>query len=371
MRRFIRRLAVAIPLVLGALFLPMLAHSASADVSGPCSAQVSQIGADGTLGPQTFVSTIGSPGSAFKVEEDSKLVVAMFSQEILPESYFTYHRIQLEFAGFRWTVSENLDPGTDSLWTGSVNVDDYATYGKGLYKVIGYGQLNSGKDCIGIAYFDVGGNPLTTVAGGAAAAATVLGAAGLIAAGIAAGGGGPVTPEKVTDKIDTMAEEEELEEERKRERAHAEEVRKIQDQLNDLEMSMAGGRGMGICAIMVLPALLITGMTMAAGGGLPAAPAPRSRRRMSWRPRLSAFALLAGLVGGAGVVVLLQQYSVVYPTRAVAIAGLAGGPALGLIIPSLMRIFPVRRFNRAIARLEERLRELQEQQPPSAGAPSA
>ena len=68
-------------------------------------------------------------------------------------------------------------------------------------------------------------------------------------------------------------------------------------------------------------------------------------------------------MAGAGTVVLLQQYAVVYPTRAVAIEGLAGGLALGLVVPSLLRVFAIWRVNRTIARAERRLNEAMTQQP--------
>ena len=122
--------------------------------------------------------------------------------------------------------------------------------------------------------------------------------------------------------------------------------------------------------LFVLPALLLTGAAMAAGAGPPPAAETAVRLpRVGWRPRISAVGLVGGLLAGAGIVVLLQQYAVVYPTRAVAIEGLVGGLALGLIIPSLLRVFAVRRVNWAIARAERRLNEATAQQsPPTAEA---
>jgi hypothetical protein len=96
-----------------------------------------------------------------------------------------------------------------------------------------------------------------------------------------------------------------------------------------------------------------------AGGGQPIAPTPTKRRRMAWRPRLSVLGILGGLVAGAGVVVLLQQFSILFPTLTVAIIGLAGGLAAGVLIPSLGALVRTRRVNRKLARLEARLRELE------------
>jgi hypothetical protein len=120
-----------------------------------------------------------------------------------------------------------------------------------------------------------------------------------------------------------------------------------------------------VCVMWVLPALLLTGAAMATGPGAPPAPKQGVRLpRVGWRPRISAVGLVGGLLAGADIVVLLQQYALVYPTRAVAIEGLVGGLALGLIIPSLLRVFAVRRVNRAIARAQRRLNEASAQQSP-------
>ncbi len=95
---------------------------------------------------------------------------------------------------------------------------------------------------------------------------------------------------------------------------------------------------------------------MAVGAGPPTASKPATRLpRVRWRPRLSVAGTVGGLLAGAGTVVLLQQYAVVYPTRAVAIEGLVGGLAVGLVMPSLLRVFAVWRANRTIARAEQRL----------------
>ena len=47
----------------------------------------------------------------------------------------THLTISLEFAGQRWVVSDEDTSGP--TWVNTVNVADYATYGVGLYKVIG------------------------------------------------------------------------------------------------------------------------------------------------------------------------------------------------------------------------------------------
>jgi hypothetical protein len=120
------------------------------------------------------------------------------------------------------------------------------------------------------------------------------------------------------------------------------------------------------CGWFVLPALLLTGAAVAGGGGPPPAAQPSTRLpRAGWRPRISAVAVIAGLLVGAGVVVLLQQYAVLYPTRSVAIGGLIGGLALALVLPSVGRIFAVWRVNRIIGRAERRLNQAPAQEPPA------
>jgi hypothetical protein len=261
-------------------------------------------------------------------------------------------RVQIEFAGFRRTVRDEPTSGTS--WENSVPVDKYAKYGVGLYKVIGLSEGPAGT-CSGSALVRVVGNPLTTVAGAAAAGITALGGLGLAAAGVASAlegqAEGRAVEEGVTAGTERTAE------------AAAEEERRLQDKWHREDWERRR-RKAGLCSLAALPALLLTGTAMAAGGGTP----PTSKQgvrlaRAGWRPRISAVGLIGGLLAGAGIVVLLQQYALVYPTRAVAIEGLAGGLALGLVIPSLLRVFAVWRLNRTIARAERRLNNAPAQQP--------
>jgi hypothetical protein len=55
-------------------------------------------------------------------------------------------------------------------------------------------------------------------------------------------------------------------------------------------------------------------------------------------PFKSVGALLAGLLGAVGGLILLQQAAVLYPTRTVAIIGLAGGAGLGVLAPWLGKL---------------------------------
>jgi len=281
---------------------------------------------------------------AIEVKEHTAVPVTMQSAEGI-----THLRVQIEFAGFRWTVRDEPTSGTS--WQNTVPVDDYAKYGVGLYKVIGQSMGPAGT-CSGSALVKVAGNPLKTVAGAAAAGITALGVVGLGVAGAVSALGGQagvrmaeeVAPGGTAGGSDLLTD----------------------DQLPKVpKLPWLYG-----CLLPALPALLLTGAAMAAGAGPPSTPKQGVRLpRVGWRPRISAVSLIGGLLAGAGIVVLLQQYAVVYPTRAVAIEGLVGGLALGLIIPSLLRVFTIRRVNRALARAEQRLNEAAAQQsPPTAEA---
>ena len=314
-----RRLLVAAAIVwIFALALSSV-PPAAADTKGPCTAGLGQAGY-----VLTNSDSFDTPGSAFKVDEGAKFEAGMFSP--FAGGAFTYHRVQLEFAGFRWTVSEKLDSGTDTEWKETVNVDDYAAFGVGLYKVIGYGRVASGQDCIGIAYVKVTGrNPLTTVAGAAAAGATAAGVIAVGAAG-AAGAGTKKPEEEVVDKIEEISREEETQKELEKARQRAQELR-------DATFYRAALLVIVFCAVAALPALLLTGMAMISEGGQPASPTPERRLpRVPWRPRISLVALMGGLLAGAGIVVLLQQFALVYPSLTIAILGLVAGLAVGLAV---------------------------------------
>ena len=108
---------------------------------------------------------------------------------------------------------------------------------------------------------------------------------------------------------------------------------------------------------------------MIGGGGSPPAQEPGERLpRVGWRPRITVAGLLGGLLAGAGIVVLLQQYAVTPLTRSLAIEGLVIGLVVGLVLPSLVRVWSVIHVNGVIARAERRLNEvLAEAGPPPGG----
>jgi hypothetical protein len=121
---------------------------AGATMSGPCTAQVN--------GQDVSVLSASDPGDAIDVEESDAIAVAAQSTSAIGG-----YRIQLEYAGIRWTVAKGQS--TNNQWTRQVKVSDYARYGAGLYRV--HGVSDGSASCDGSALIDVGGNPLTTPLG--------------------------------------------------------------------------------------------------------------------------------------------------------------------------------------------------------------
>lgn len=341
MKRRTRRVLVAAALVWALTLTFSATLPAAADIRGPCTATIA--GVD--------VNQADSPGTAVEVDQHSQVPVFM---QATRGARFASHSISLEFAGLSWEVSSGQDDSDQ--WTDTVNVGDYAKYGVGIYKVQGSAILSPTGTCSGAAYVKVvGRNPLTTVAGAAAAGATAVGAAGLLAGVAASVVEGQATSARVGQWVTDRIEEQALTPQRlaARREEEADQSASTDDVLPYLW-----------CLFFALPAAILTGMTMATGGGVPAAPEPSRLPRVAWRPRISVVSTLGGPLAGVGVVVLLQQYGVLYLSRAVAIEGLVGGLAVGLLLPSLIRALSVSRVNGAIARAERRLSEAQVSQPP-------
>lgn len=154
-------------LVAGAMFAVVVLGSvgtAGASVTGACSGTI-----DGTdVGPLSS----SDPGDAVDVESDQDITVAANA----PGGIDTY-KVQLEFAGIKWTVGKGESDDGES-WSKVVNISDYARYGVGLYRV--HGVSTGGATCTGSALVKVAGNPLTTVAGIGALLVTVAGTGGVV-----------------------------------------------------------------------------------------------------------------------------------------------------------------------------------------------
>jgi hypothetical protein len=145
-------------------------------ITGPCSATIA--------GEDVAKAQTGPTSTPITVDEGSSVPIAMTAPGSL-----SHVKITMEFPGFSWVVRDK--EVSTPTYEDTVPVDDYATYGVGLYKVKGVG---TGGDfaCFGAALVRVKGNPITTVAGGAALGAAVVGLLGVLASVL--GGRGGVRP---------------------------------------------------------------------------------------------------------------------------------------------------------------------------------
>ncbi len=367
MRRLARVFLYLSAILWTVTLLSPLVSPAWAEINGNCEATIKGVDVRGRS------ST--SASDAIDVDENEVVGVAMTSP-----AGFASHKIDLEIAGVRRTVSSKTDDG-DKQWSGSVNVKDYAWAGAGLYKVIGSATLSDGSSCSGAALINVTRNPLTTVAGGAAVATTAVGVVGVGGSaafsslqGIRAG---RKVEEWITDEVESVGTG--PKEPEKAGPPMTEEQRDFWAWMDVYDLFFGPFlRPVGMwpppCFVLVLPALLLTGAAMAVPGGASSAPSGVRLRRVPWRPRIRLGGLLGGLLAGAGIVVLLQQYAVTPLTRSLAIEGLVIGLVVGLVLPSLVQVWSVMHINGAIARGERRLNEAMAQagRPPESGqAPPA
>jgi len=150
-----------------AVVAPLTASApAGAEVSGNCTATIAG----------TSVGSVSSSkvGDAIKVNKDD--VVQVGAQSSAP---IDGYKVQMEFAGIRWTVAKGKGDGNS--WSKQVKVKTYSRYGVGLYKVIG---VSSGAGaCTGAALVNVTGkSPLSTAAGQAGLVLAALGVLGLVGA---------------------------------------------------------------------------------------------------------------------------------------------------------------------------------------------
>ncbi len=166
----VRRAVIATTAVaLGAFAVVMTPQPAGATVSGGCIATINHITAS-----QNFTSD-----NAIQVYQHDS--VDVFMQMNAPvHRRLTY----LSFGvGPSVVVGDETDPSSS---TTTINVDQYATYGIGLYRVDETATSISGQSCRMSALVKVVGNPEATVAGGAATGAEVLALLGIAGAGVRA-----------------------------------------------------------------------------------------------------------------------------------------------------------------------------------------
>ena len=144
--------------------LALAARPAGATMTGPCTATVN--------GQDVAPLSASAPSDAIDVDESDEVAVQARSS-----SQIGSYRIQLEYAGIRWTVAKGQS--TDNTWNRAVKVKDYARYGAGLYRV--HGVSDGASTCDGAVLIKVGGSPLTTPVGLVAAGFVVVGLANIAA----------------------------------------------------------------------------------------------------------------------------------------------------------------------------------------------
>jgi len=135
------------------------------ETTGPCTASFA--------GVDIADRSATDPDDAIEVEPDDKVVVTVSAPTAVG-----HYSIELGFAGFYWTVAE--DDTDDAQWERTVNVDDYAWLGGGLYQI--RAVSDGDVPCTGSVLVLVGGSPFTTLGGWVA---LVLTGAGIVAAVIA------------------------------------------------------------------------------------------------------------------------------------------------------------------------------------------
>ena len=155
-----RRLAIAFVMVLGLAVAP----EASATIEGPCEATIA--GQD-VVARDTFARS-----DAISVPKSGAVPVTMTADRPIERL-----KLEIEFAGIRYAVREQ--PTTVNSSTGVVPVDEYSTYGIGLYKIVGT-STGQGFSCEAAALVDVQGNPLETAGGVIGIAMVIVGGLGVL-----------------------------------------------------------------------------------------------------------------------------------------------------------------------------------------------
>lgn len=331
----------------------MSVGTAHAEIDGPCSATIA--------GVDVGSVDSGNRDDDIEVSQDQSVAVSGAAA-----AGFASHKIQLEFAGRRWTVSDEEDDGSAS-WSDTVNVDDYATYGVGLYKVIGVSTLTDGTTCTGAATVDVDGNPLTTVAGAAAAGVTAVGAIGALGSGVVAATGSP-GPLSEFGPLGEMTGEAWQEQQRTRRRSQEmtteEAAQTIDRALYNPFFGWFGCLCLAAIAVIMTPLMAMTGGGGGSGGAgnggeseqtpTPSAGGETRLPRAPWLPRVTLVGLVGGFLAGAGSVVLMQQYSIEYPTLAVVLRNVIVMTLIGgVVLPTIGYTISWIRINARIRKLEQ------------------
>ena len=165
------------PVVAGFAVVVMLAcaSQAAATVGGPCTAEIN--GED--IGPRE----VGATSDPIVVSSNRPVSVTMSSERELERL-----EVELEFSGIRWTVHER--PSTGTSWISDVPVDDYSSYGVGIWKVVASSE-GAGFTCESAALIEIAVDtrfePLKTPAGLVGLALALVGLLGVVALAVQVG----------------------------------------------------------------------------------------------------------------------------------------------------------------------------------------
>ncbi len=168
-----RRLVIALAMVLGLTGAPQ----ALATIEGPCEATIA---GEDVVARDTFARS-----DAISVPKSGAVPVTMTASRPIDRL-----KLEIEFAGIRYTVRDQ--PTTVSSTTGVVPVDEYSTYGIGLYKIVGT-STGQGFTCEAVALVDVQGTPLETAAGAIGIGMVIVGGLGVLSFAIRGGRPGLAT----------------------------------------------------------------------------------------------------------------------------------------------------------------------------------
>lgn len=333
-----------------ATFAPILATGARAEIVGDCNVTVA-----GQPIAREGLNTVTVK------ESDIVQVVAISAQPI------TGYKVELELPFYGVNVEEE-PVENETTWTGTIEVDDYATWGAGLYEV--RGESFGPGACTGKFLLDVDENPLTTVAGVAAAGAAGVGGAAVAATGVnsmrpprhsddaigdwimgemdrAPGGEPPSRSRDMGDSIMDQLERADIGHGPKRDIWTEKSTERGASNL----ISWAWITDMiYFCSLAAIPAALMTLGMMAIGGGTEdgggeagatrsgaSGSAPRTPR-VPYRPRFTIVGAIGGALTGGGIVTLLQQYGVDPLTEGRVLTAVIGGLVAGFVVPSLFRV---------------------------------
>ena len=170
-----RRSVAVVAAVVAVLAALTVTAPAGAVTEGACTARMASVDV-GPLG-------VGATSAPIVVSKDQPMSVTMSAATAI-----NHLKVELEFAGMRWTVHDR--PSTGTSWASEVPVDDYATYGLGLYKVVSSAS-GPGLSCTGAALVEVRAEenlaPLATPAGIIGLALALFGAFGTLAIALKVG----------------------------------------------------------------------------------------------------------------------------------------------------------------------------------------